>query len=85
MLHILKSSLFISLVLLFSCSGPSKEQQEKLDTQAQLEKDLEMYKYVWERFFGRYPIVNDKYFTDDVVVVTDQGDLVGIEAVKIFI
>ena len=85
MLHILKSSLFISLVLLFSCSGPSKEQQEKLDTQAQLEKDLEMYKYVWERFFeGDTSIVNDKYFTDDVVVVTDQGDLVGIEAVKNF-
>ena len=82
MLHILKSSLFISLVLLFSCSGPSKEQQEKLDTQAQLEKDLEMYKYVWERFFeGDTSIVNDKYLTDDVVVVTDQGDLVGIEAV----
>ena len=85
MIHRLKSILFISLVFLFSCSGPSKEQQEMLDTQAQLEKDLEMYKYVWERFFeGDTSIVNDKYFTEDVVVVTDQGDLVGIEAVKNF-
>ena len=46
-------------------------------------KDLEMYRYVKGEFFkGDTSIVNEKYFTEDVTVVTPEGDLVGIEAVK---
>ena len=42
-----------------------------------------MYRYVWDEFFkGDTSIVNEKYFTEDVTVVTPEGDLVGIEAVK---
>ena len=37
-----------------------REQKQVLDSQAQLEKDLEMYKYVWSRFFeGDTAIVSD--------------------------
>ena len=39
------------LIISFSCSGPTKEQKEALDAKAQLEKDLNMYKDVWSRFF----------------------------------
>ena len=73
------------LFFMFNCGGPNKEQKQVLDSQARLEKDLEMYKYVWSRFFeGDTAIVSDKYFSDDVVVVTAEGNLVGVEAVKNF-
>ena len=79
--YILSSILILSLL---NCGGgPTKEQKEVIDAQAQLEKDLEMYRYVWGEFFkGDTSIVNEKYFTEDVTVVTPEGDLVGIEAVK---
>ena len=32
---------------LYSCGGPSSEQKAVIDAQAQTEKDLEMYRYVW--------------------------------------
>ena len=55
-----------------------------IDANAQLEKDLEMYQNVWNTFLidGDTSTVNSDNFTEDVVVVTDQGDVVGIEAVK---
>ena len=34
------------LFFMFNCGGPNKEQKQVLDSQARLEKDLEMYKYV---------------------------------------
>ena len=79
--YILSSILILSLL---NCGGgPTKEQKDVIDAQAQLEKDLEMYRYVWGEFFkGDTSIVNEKYFTEDVTVVTPEGDLVGIEAVK---
>ena len=73
------------LILSFSCSGPTKEQKEALDAKAQLDKDLKMYKDVWSRFFeGDTSIISNKYFTEDVVVVTSEGNIVGVEAVKNF-
>ena len=51
------------LIISFSCSGPTKEQKEALDAKAQLEKDLNMYKDVWSRFFdGDTAIISNKYF-----------------------
>ena len=59
------------LIISFSCSGPTKEQKEALDAKAQLEKDLNMYKDVWSCFFdGDTAIISNKYFTEDVVVVS---------------
>ena len=86
MIKSLKLILYIPILFfMFNCGGPNQEQKQVLDSQAQLEKDLEMYKYVWSRFFeGDTAIVSDKYFSDDVVVVTAEGNLVGVEAVKNF-
>ena len=51
----------------------------------QLEKDLEMYQNVWNSFLaGDTSVVNNKNFTEDVVIVTSNGDLVGIDACKEF-
>tara|TARA_B100001939_G_scaffold235837_1_gene203398 strand:+ start:255 stop:797 length:543 start_codon:yes stop_codon:yes gene_type:complete len=76
---------YFSIFILYACGGPTQQQQEVINAQAQLEKDLEMYRYVWGEFFkGDTSIVNEKYFTEDVVIVTPEGNLVGIEAVKNF-
>ena len=42
-----------------------------------------MYQNVWNSFLaGNTSVVNDKNFTEDVVIVTSEGDLIGIEACK---
>ena len=42
-----------------------------------------MYQDTWLRFLnGETSVVNEERFQEDVVVVTSQGDLVGIEACK---
>jgi len=75
------SVLFISFIL--SCSTNNKNVKEVVNAQAQLEKDLELYQDIWNRFLaGDTSTVNSENFTEDVVVVTDQGDIVGIENVK---
>ena len=50
----------------------------------QIERDIEMYKNVWDTFLleGDTSVVNDRNFTEDIVIVTSDGDLVGIEACK---
>ena len=79
---------FITLGCIFlstNCGGPStdKNAKELIDAQAKLERDLAMYEDTWSRFLkGDTAIVNNKRFHEDVVVVTAQGDLVGIEACK---
>ena len=40
-----------------------------------------MYQNVWNSFLaGDTSVVNDKNFTEDIIIVTSEGDLVGIEA-----
>ncbi len=79
---------FITLGCIFlstNCGSPStdKNAKELIDAQAKLERDLAMYEDTWSRFLkGDTAIVNNKRFHEDVVVVTAQGDLVGIEACK---
>tara|TARA_B100001778_G_scaffold135007_1_gene111244 strand:+ start:534 stop:1094 length:561 start_codon:yes stop_codon:yes gene_type:complete len=73
------------IILSTNCGGPStdKNAKELIDAQAKLERDLAMYEDTWSRFLkGDTAIVNNKRFHEDVVVVTAQGDLVGIEACK---
>ncbi len=44
-----------------------------------------MYQNVWNSFLaGDTSVVNNKNFTEDVVIVTSNGDLVGIDACKEF-
>ena len=73
----------ILLVTITNCSAPSNTNNELLDAKMQLERDLAMYEDTWNRFLkGETEIVNEERFHKDVVVVTAQGDLVGIEACK---
>ena len=79
-----KTIILLSLILAFSCKNPSNN-NEKASASLQLEKDLEMYQNVWNSFLaGDISVVNNKNFTEDVVIVTSDGDLVGIDACKEF-
>tara|TARA_A200000113_G_scaffold101600_1_gene91086 strand:+ start:161 stop:694 length:534 start_codon:yes stop_codon:yes gene_type:complete len=72
--------LFIFLIFASGCNNQSKEKKES-NSIIQLERDLEMYKNVWNSFLaGDTSVVNDKNFTEDIIIVTSEGDLVGIEA-----
>ena len=74
--------LLISAGLILACNNQSKGTSES-DSALQLERDLEMYQNVWNSFLaGDTSVVNDKNFTEDIVIVTSEGDLVGIEACK---
>ena len=80
----------VSIVLLAMATNcgtplPDKNTDALLDAQAKLERDLAMYEDTWSRFLkGDTSIVNEDRFQKDVVVVTEEGDLVGIEACKKF-
>jgi len=79
-----KTIIFLSLILVFSCKNPTSN-NETASGSLQLEKDLEMYQNVWNSFLaGDTSVVNNKNFTEDVVIVTSNGDLVGIDACKEF-
>jgi len=79
-----KTIIFLSLILVFSCKNPSNN-NKMASGSLQLEKDLEMYQNVWNSFLaGDTSVVNNKNFTEDVVIVTSNGDLVGIDACKEF-
>ena len=72
-------------MILTSCGSPVKNEKltELQDAKAQLERNIAMYDETWKRFFeGETSIVNSERFQEDVVVVTAQGDIVGIEATK---
>ena len=73
------------MILITSCGSPSADSKTKkiISDQEQLEKDIAMYQDTWLRFLnGETSVVNEERFHEDVVVVTSQGDLVGIEACK---
>jgi|TARA_B100001250_G_scaffold48185_1_gene37697 hypothetical protein len=70
-----------------NCGAPPSDKNTAalLDAQSKLERDLKMYEDTWSRFLkGDTAIVNKDRFQEDVVVVTEEGDLVGIEACKNF-
>ena len=49
----------------------------------QLEKDLKLYQMVWDDFLGGdTTVINTDNFVENIVIVTDEGDLIGIEACK---
>ena len=77
----------VFLAITTNCSAPSpdKNTEALLDAQAKLERDLAMYEDTWTRFVkGDTTVINEDRFQKDVVVVTDEGDLVGIKACKNF-
>lgn len=75
-----KTILFFVLISILSCNNQAIKKESE---SSQLERDLEMYKNVWNTFLaGDISVVNNKNFTEDVIVVTSEGDIVGIEACK---
>ena len=80
-----KIALLFILTFILSCNNESKK-DTVTDANAQLEKDIEMYVNLWDDFlFNRDPsVINSKNFTEDCIVVTANGDIVGIEATKAF-
>ncbi|HIA31314.1 MAG TPA: hypothetical protein EYN82_06995, partial [Candidatus Marinimicrobia bacterium] len=68
-----------------NCGAPTTDKKTTvlLDAQVKLERDLAMYEDTWSRFLkGDTTVINEDRFQKDVVVVTAEGDLVGIEACK---
>ena len=79
-----KIIILLSLLSTISCQNNTNNNKQA-STSLQLEKDLEMYQNVWNSFLaGDTSVVNKKNFTEDVVIVTSNGDLVGIDACKEF-
>ena len=79
-----KIIILLSLLSTISCQTNTNNKKQA-STSLQLEKDLEMYQNVWNSFLaGDTSVVNKKNFTEDVVIVTSNGDLVGIDACKEF-
>ncbi len=80
----MKKLILLSLsVFVISCNQVSQEKETQLS--AQIEIDVKMYSELWDKFLaGDTDAINKTTFTEDVVVVTELGDIVGIDAVKEF-
>ena len=77
------------LTVFASCNNApesSTQTAPSLTAEEQLERDLEMYENVWFEFLnnGDTLAVNAEHFTEDVTIITDQGNIVGIEGVRQF-
>ncbi|MDB9889572.1 ester cyclase [Flavobacteriaceae bacterium] len=80
----MKKILLLALVIsMTNCKIESKK-DSIVDANYQVEKDIEMYINLWDAFIYNRDtsVINSQYFTEDCIVVTAQGDIVGIEAVK---
>lgn len=76
---------YILLLILFACGNNNNDDASVDVAQNTLEKDLAKYENIWNSFLsGDTSVANENNFQKDVVVVTAQGDLVGIKAVKDF-
>ncbi len=79
----------LSLVILLGCNSSSESTTggaTELSDDERLERDLKMYEQVWFDFLnnGDTLAVNAEHFTEDVTIITDQGNIVGIEGVRQF-
>ncbi len=75
----------IFFATLTSCGSPAKNEKltELQNAKEQLERNIAMYDETWNIFFtGDTSIVNSERFQEDVVVVTAQGDITGIDATR---
>ena len=83
------SGLALLTVVFTSCNNASESSTQtppSLTAEEQLERDLEMYENVWFEFLnnGDTLAVSAEHFTEDVTIVTDQGNIVGIDGVRQF-
>ena len=74
---------FILTSLTIGCNQDAQTTQSH--NSEQIEIDVKMYSELWGKFLsGDTDVINNTTFTEDVVVVTEIGDIVGIDAVKEF-
>ena len=78
-----------SLDILVGCNSSSDSTTgtvTELSDAERLERDLKMYEQVWFDFLnnGDTLAVSAEHFTEDVTIITDQGNIVGIEGVRQF-
>ena len=74
------------------CTGCNNSRESSTQTvpsltvEEQLQRDLEMYENVWFEFLnnGDTLAVSAEHFTEDVTIITDQGNIVGIDGVRQF-
>ena len=67
--------------ILSGCSFGKENEKKIIDANTKLERDLEMYQNVWNTFLnGDTSVINEENFTKDVIIVTAEGNLVGIES-----
>lgn len=79
-----KISYVLLAFLLIGCSNKIDDSIEQV-TKVQTEIDVKMYTKLWNDFLaGDTDVINDKNFTKDCIVVTANGNIVGIEATKKF-
>ena len=71
-------------IFIISCNNSNNTDTKIVNSALQTEKDIKMYKKVWDTFLldGDTSVVNDKNFTTDVVIVTADGNLIGIDATR---
>ena len=81
----MKKILLIFFAILTSCGSPEKnEKLTKLqNAKEQLEQNIATYDETWSIFFrGDTSIVNSERFQGNVVIVTAQGEITGIDAAR---
>ena len=81
--------LALLMIVFTSCNNATESSNQtapSLTAEEQLERDLEMYENVWFEFLnnGDTLAVSAEHFTEDVTIITDQGNIVGIEGVRQF-
>ena len=77
----------LTIVLLTSCESNDQDQCDALSqSKAELENNVAMYTTVWERVFTERDIslIDTLFFDPKVTVITQNGNIEGIEAFKDF-
>ena len=77
----------LTIVLLTSCGSNDQDQCDALlQSKAELENNVAMYTTVWERVFTERDIslIDTLFFDPKVTVITQNGNIEGIEAFKDF-
>tara|TARA_B100000787_G_scaffold150891_1_gene123681 strand:- start:24 stop:560 length:537 start_codon:yes stop_codon:yes gene_type:complete len=80
-----KIFLLVLVISMTNCKNESKK-DNIADANYQIEKDIKMYVNLWDAFIYNRDtsVINSQYFTEDCIVVTAEGNIVGIEAIKAF-
>ena len=85
-ISILPLTAFIKMVSwgsILSSPATNEKLSELQNAKEELEQNIAMYDETWNIFFtGDTSIVNSDRFQEDVVVVTAQGDITGIDATR---